>query len=204
MSQNNHPLLLIEDHSIYRAGLIAVISESVSACIHEASNVEKALEMDIDPEVIFLDIQLEGMSGIQGISQLMKRWPGAKIIMISANDSYVNTQSALDFGAKAFLSKSDTAENILKVFNNVLFGSDSDYILSSNLKNKISSAPKLSARQMDVLNLMAKGYSNKTIGKMLHISENTARWHVCAMNSILQVSSRTEAVFAARQLGLLP
>lgn len=146
MSQIVHQLLVIEDHSIYRAGLISVIQDAFCAFVVEVCAIEKALDLEVIPDLILLDIQLEGMSGLSGMTQLLQRWPGTKIIIISANDSYANTQSAFDAGATAFLSKSDTAENILSILSKVLVGHGSGYMVSDNVKNKIASAPKLSNR----------------------------------------------------------
>lgn len=197
-------LLVIEDHAIYRAGLISVIEHIAFTRVTSAGSVEQALATNIVPDLILLDIKLNGMDGLKGISALRLQWPGTKIIIISANDSYTNAQTALELGATAFLSKSDTTETILSVVTNALDNPLTSNVMSPALQHRIAQTPKLSTRQIDVLQLMAKGHSNKTIGQMLHISENTARWHVCTMISILQVSSRTEAVFTARELGLLP
>ena len=196
-------MLVIEDHAIYRAGLISVIECIEGVFITEACAVEKALALNITPDLILLDIQLDGMSGLKGVKKLHQQWPEVKVIIISANDSYFNTKLALEYGAIAFLSKSETTATILSVVSNVLNNINNDYIVSPMIANRIAGAPKLSARQIDVLQLMAKGNSNKTIAQILNISENTARWHVCTMNSIFQVSSRAETVFKARELGIL-
>jgi len=196
-------LLVIEDHAIYRTGLISVIENISHTSITEVCTVEQALASGTVPDLILLDIQLNGMNGLKGMAELYRQWPDTKIIIISANDSYTNAQTALESGAMAFLSKSDTTETILAVVTSVLDNPQADRMISPMIQSRVAKAPKLSSRQIDVLQLMAKGHSNKIIGQMLNISENTARWHVCAMISVLQVSSRTEAVFTARELGLL-
>lgn len=196
-------LIVIEDHAIFRAGLISLVENLSDVSIAEAASVEAALASAIVPHLILLDIQLSGMSGLEGMVDLRQRWPDVSIIVISANDSYANAQAALRAGASAFLSKSDASQTISSVISKALDNRLADKHISTTVQKRVEMLPKLTERQIEVMQLLAQGYSNKTIGQMLHISENTIRWHVCAMISALQVSSRTEAVFVARNLGLV-
>lgn len=196
-------LLTIEDHALFRAGLVTALSSLHDLDISEAVSVEAALKLPIVPTLILLDIQLSGMSGLDGMTRLRQQWPDANIILISAHDSYANAQAALKCGAIAFLSKSDTTKTILATVTNALAQDPTNRTISPLIQTRLTNTPKLSDRQLEVMQLLAQGFSNKTIGRMLSISENTIRWHVCTIISALQVSSRTEAVFVARKLGLL-
>jgi DNA-binding NarL/FixJ family response regulator len=120
--------------------------------------------------------------------------------MLSSHTDAEKVQQALALGAAAYLSKADTADRILAEITRLLRG---DAVIATRSAGAESGASGLTPRQCEVLDLLCRGLSNKAIGRRLNLSENTVRGHVQATLATLQVSSRSEAAFAARQRGLV-
>lgn len=197
-------ILLIDDHAMFRTGLRVVLETQVEgAQVAEAESLAATLEMDLIPDLILLDIQLSGLSGLDAIKSLKKRWPDVAIIMVSAHHDAPNIDLAYDMGAVGFISKREKTDNIIDVINSVRCG---NHLVAASPRagtNAPDERPQLTPRQCDVLELLCQGYSNKIIGRKLGLTENTVRWHVQAILETLQVSSRSEAIVMARSKGLI-
>jgi len=178
--------------------------------VSEAASLEEAMHERIEPALVLLDIQLHGLNGLEGIALVRRKWPHAAVIMLSSEVSPQKVRMAMERGAAAFVSKADPADKILAVISQVRrglpVGSDS-FPAQAAGGGRAGSAndepPLLTPRQSEVLDLMCQGLSNKVIGRRLNLSENTVRGHVQAVLAALQVSSRSEAGFAARQRGIV-
>lgn len=194
-------LLLIDDHALFRSGLALLLSGGVpNAVIHEAGSLDEALHLtDCTPTLILLDVQLQGVSGLEGISLLRQKWPRCTIVMVSAFDMIDIVEEARARGALSFVSKTERPERMLEQVRQVLAGKT----VSPRSEPIAGARTHLTTRQVEVLDLVAQGLSNKSIGKRLDLSENTIRGHVQAILQALGVSGRAEAAFAARRLGII-
>lgn len=190
-------MLLIDDHAIFRRGLRTLLSD-VYPQIHidEAESIEQVMSPDTStPDLILLDINLPGVSGLDGIALLRQRWSTTRIVMLSALATHEASIEALTNGATGYLSKTDSPEQILKGVTAAMNGRTPNvYVLANGL---------LTPRQRDVITLLGEGLSNKLIAQKFNLSENTVRRHVQDILDHFQVDSRAEAVFAARKRGLL-
>ncbi len=185
---------------------MVLCSGIADAHVMEAASLEQAMRDSIEaPAVLLLDIQLQGLNGLEGIDLLKRKWPHVPIIMLSSDATPKTVRLALERGAAAFVSKADTADNILALIGDVLRGQPMAFPhLPAELQGgKGMAQPRLTPRQCEVLDLMCQGLPNKVIARRLDVSENTVRGHVQAILAFLQVSSRSEAVFAARCCGLV-
>lgn len=193
-------ILIIDDHDLYRSGLHAALGASMpGAEIFEAGSIEDAMRLTVDAlDVMILDFRLPGLSGVEGMAPLRKKWPQAPILMLSAQNDLETVGLALERGATCFASKSDTADKIVATVNQLLSGQ-----LTAPLTGNVVPFLRLTPRQCEVLDLLCQGMSNKLIAQRLELSENTVRVHVQAILGYLQVSSRSEAIFAARSRGLI-
>lgn len=201
-------LLLIDDHALFRCGLHMVLAAGIPGLeVAEAGSLEEAMHCDmVAPALVLLDVHLHGLNGIEGIALVKRKWPDAAVIMLSSQAEPQTIALALERGAATFVSKAATADTILSVIDQVRRGH-----LHAPPSGPASTAPatgdadtqRLTPRQCEVLDLMCQGLSNKLIGRRLNLSENTVRGHVQAVLAALQVSSRSEASFAARQRGLV-
>lgn len=193
-------ILVIEDHDLFKAGLTMALNTLQHIDIIETASIEQAMDYRACPDVILLDVQLNGMNGLDGIHMVRKKWPAAAVVMLSAHDSHANHEQALAAGAFAFLSKANATDMILSTVRRALIATG---ITLADTAHQDSDITALSERQIEVLKLLAKGMSNKVIGNLLGVSENTIRWHVRILLRALHVSTRAEATSAAHRLGLI-
>lgn len=202
-------ILLIDDHTLFRSGLRLIIeSRFPGAQVLEAGSLEQVLQADLPPaDVVLLDICLPGLSGLDSIFLLRKRLGSVPIVMLSSDASNSTVQQALERGAAGFVSKAEKPEAIAAAIlsclnlNNAFVSANPPTAPASTLVPM--PAPELTSRQREVLELLGRGLPNKTIGRQLDISENTVRGHVQSLLVVLNASSRSEAVYMARQRGLL-
>lgn len=167
--------------------------------IHQAASLEQALRLsEIAPTLILLDVQLQGLSGLEGIGLLLRKWPNTRIVVVSAYDMPDRIEQARERGAVVFLSKTENPERLLQNVQ-MLLRDGAASVEVTGTKNPASLTP----RQLEVLDLLSQGLSNKMIGRRLSLSEHTVRGHVQATLAALSASSRSEAVFVARRQGLI-
>lgn len=198
-------ILLIDDHAMFRTGLELVLHAHWPTCdVIAAGSIQEALAPGItEPSVVLLDIQLHGLSGVEGLGLIKRKWPHVPVIMLSSDANPATVRLALSRGASDFVSKADTASDIIQVIQRVCSSPKGDQVMSSDAQAENHPGLRLTPRQCEVLDLLSQGLPNKTIGRKLFVSENTVRGHVQAILSTLDVSSRTEAIFEARRAGLV-
>jgi DNA-binding NarL/FixJ family response regulator len=193
-------ILLVDDHAMFRSGMRLVIEAGLpGAEIIEAASMEQAARASPPPSLVLLDIQLQGVNGLDGLALLRQRWPQTTVIMLSSTLEPEAVRLALARGAAAFVSKADTAEKIVHVIGEVLAGKLPQ---AAPAQAQGDAPPLLTPRQCEVLDLLCEGLSNKTIARRLELSEFTVRGHVQAVLNALGVTSRSQAAFAARSRGL--
>lgn len=194
-------ILLIDDHAMLRSGLRMVLERGFAgARIEEAESLSGvARDQAAQPDLVLLDIELPGLNGLDGLTVLKARWLGTPVVMLSSHVEPDTVRQALERGAAAYLTKAEPADKIISTLERVLRGE----LAVAPQTTMGNAAPYLTARQCEVLALLTEGLSNKLIGRRLDLSENTVRGHVQAVLAHLQVVSRSEASYAARQRGLV-
>lgn len=203
-------VLLVEDHTLFREGMRLMLSGSplVRARILEAAHLAQALALPDAVDLVLLDIGLPGVGGIDGLLSVRQRWPRAAIVMLSAHDRPELVRQALSKGACGFVSKTAQPVHICQEVRRWLHpqeqGAADDALSVPVAAPAVPGDEVLSPRQYDVLRLMAQGLSNKAIAYQMHLSENTIRNHVVAILRLFNVQTRTAAVMAGQQRGLLP
>lgn len=199
-------ILIVDDHALFRSGLRLVLSADCSDVdIFEASSIHEALNnTGTIPNVVLLDIELNGLNGLDGIAILRRAWPQVAVVMLSSDTSSATAQLAMARGAAAFVTKAETAKKILSIVQNIIGPQSAPQANAAILKHiENSTAQQLTARQSEVLDLLSKGLSNKVIARELSCAENTVRAHVQAILLYFKAASRTEAVYAAKQQGVI-
>jgi DNA-binding NarL/FixJ family response regulator len=194
-------ILLIDDHAMFRAGLSLVISSALpQARIFEAGSLDEAISSTQDDlDVVLLDIKLNGLSGLEGLTLLKRKWPLVPVLMLSSQDGPETVRQALMRGAAGFVSKAETASKIVETIQLALSGH-----LAASAPQSASAQPRrLTPRQCEVLDLLHQGLPNKMIARQLSLSNNTVRRHVQDILEFFGALSRAEAVFSAQQQGLL-
>jgi DNA-binding NarL/FixJ family response regulator len=199
-------ILLIDDHAMFRSGMRLVLDAGIPGSeIIEASSLNDAIKAAPDKlDVTLLDIKMPGLNGMEGITLLKRKWPMTPVIVLSSEDGAETVRLALARGAIGFVSKKDTAANIVAAVNMVLRGEFVALAYQAERGGFVSGSPgHLTPRQCEVLDLLCRGLPNKLIARELSLSENTVRGHVQAILEFFQVTSRSEAIYAAHQRGLV-
>lgn len=200
-------ILLIDDHSLFRSGLRILISNGIDEVeILESASLEEAMRLEVvKMNLILLDIKLQGLNGLEGTILLKNKWPETVIIVVSADNSPETIKLAKEKGANYFLSKGDSADEILRIISQGLTSNVNGLYFDTDKANTLAKTkkPQFTPRQYEVLDLVCKGLSNKMIARQLQLSENTVRCHVQVLLATLNASNRSEAAFTARRMGLV-
>lgn len=198
-------VLLIDDHTLFRTGMRLIVSSFPGVHqVLEAGSVMLAKEHEgLKVDVILLDIHMPGLNGLDGMAVLRSMFHTAKVVFVSASASGDAVLDAAQRGADGFLPKSASAEDIHGALQTISAGGRCFPSLGQDYTQQRNTTPSLSARQLEVLALLAQGKPNKVIAREMNLSENTVRVHVSAMFNHLGVNSRTAAVLAGQQAGLI-
>ena len=198
-------ILTCDDHSLFREGLryaIASLDSARGAELLDASTAAEAIataEAHPDLALALIDLGLPDASGLSLIDTFRSRFPHVGIVVISGSEAPGHVRSVLDAGALGFIPKSHDREALLRALGVVLQGGI--YAPASAMAG--APLPKLTERQREVMRLIAKGLTNREIADALSISANTAKHHVAAVLTALDVTNRAEAVRVMIDQGLI-
>ena len=204
-------ILLVDDHQMVRLGLKSYLElqddiAEVSEAVNGREGVEQASASR--PDVIIMDIVMPEMNGIEATLAILKEWPEAKILILTSYLDNEKIYPVLDAGAHGYMLKTSSAEEILRAVKKVAKG---EFAIETEVskkveyhRNHIELHEDLTARERDILGLLAKGYENQRIADELFISLKTVKTHVSNILSKLEVSDRTQAVVYAFQHHLVP
>lgn len=196
-------LFIVDDHALFRSGLRMILQSRFSgARVEEVASVEALLAVHPPrpPDLVLLDIRLQGLNGLESIALIQRRWPAVPIVMLSSDADRHTIREAHARGAAAFVSKAEDSDEILRVIEGILQGQDPQ---AAPAVPADGAGLRLTARQGEVLLYLAQGLSNKLIARKLALSENTVRGHVQSIMALFGSTSRAQAVYRARQAGLL-
>lgn len=197
---------IVEDHTEYRESISFILQSTEGfSCAGKFSSVNEALKNTIKTDVILLDINLPGISGIDGISKLKEKYPKASIIMLTVFDDDENIFKAITAGADGYILKKTPPLRILQAIEDVVQGGApmSPSVAKQALNIFKSSAPAkqeenvLSIRENEILSLIVDGLSNDEISSKLFISLQTVRNHIRHIYKKLHVHSKSQAVAMA-------
>ncbi len=209
-------ILIVDDHTLFRAALLHVLKQlDGNVLVHEAANTGEAsnlLSHRRNLDLVLLDIDLPGQDGLSALPGMREQAPTVPIVVLSGSESSQHVKAALESGAVGYIPKSCSGHEMLAALRIVLQG---DIYVPPRLLGKLDVAPAaeietdasqhpLTARQIEVLELMAQGLPNKSIARRLNLAEGTVKLHVAAILRALDAGNRTQAVTAAVRLGLLP
>ncbi len=198
-------LLLVDDHIVVRMGLVtAAGSEPDMTVVADVASGPEALAAyrKHRPDVVVLDLRMQGMGGVETLRQLRTEFPDARIVIFSNYASGEEVYQALRSGASGFVVKEMSLERLLEGIRRVYQG---EQYIPTEIAARIGERmlTQLSTRESEVLQLVARGLSNKEIGSALAITEGTVKIHLTNILSKLGVSDRTQAILAAAKRGIL-
>ncbi|MER5657124.1 MULTISPECIES: response regulator transcription factor [unclassified Streptomyces] len=203
-------LLLVDDHPVVRDGLRGMFESAPGfTVLGEASDgVEAvALAASLDPDVVLMDLRMPGGNGVEAIAELTRRGARAKVLVLTTYDTDSDTLPAIEAGATGYLLKDAPRDEL---FTAVRAAAEGRTVLSPAVASRLVSAVRapapaesLSAREREVLALVARGTSNREIARVLFISEATVKTHLTHLYNKLGVKDRAAAVARAYDRGIL-
>lgn len=197
-------VILVDDHEMVRLGLKGFLNfQPDIEVIGEAENGRAGVEMALErrPDVVVMDLVMPELDGVEATLQVLKDWPEAKILVLTSYLDNEKIYPVIEAGAKGYMLKTSNAAEILNAIKKVAKG---QLAIETEVNQKLKDYKdeqhlhdELTARERDILALLAKGYDNQTIADELFISLKTVKTHVSNILSKLDVTDRTQAVVYA-------
>lgn len=203
---NTIRVLLADDHQIVRQGLAAIIEgEADMTVVAQASDGAAAIEEFAlhRPDVVLMDLRMPNVGGVAAIASILKSDRAAKIMVLTTFDGDEDVYRAVRAGAVGYLLKDAPVEELLNGIRKVFSGGKQISPAVAQLLAERIAGDELTAREIDVLGLMAAGKSNREIAEELFVSESTVKFHVNNILGKLQVADRTRAVIVALKRGFI-
>lgn len=199
-------ILVVDDHHVVRQGLVALLNIMPEIqVVGQAADGAEAIRLyrESRPDVTLMDLQLPGLSGVETIKRVRQEDPSARFIVLTTFDGDEDIYRALEAGARAYLLKGMTVEELTSAIKTVHAGKTR---IAPGIAEKLAermSGQTLTAREQDVLERIAAGRSNKEIASDLQISEATVKTHINSLLGKLGVADRTHAATVAIQRGII-
>lgn len=197
-------LLIVDDHTLVRDGLKAILSSFPEIeSIYEAKDGVEAVEVasSIKPDLILMDVQMPKMNGLEALKAIKKNLPQTKVLMLTILNNKEIVSEAVKFGAEGYLVKNSSKEELRKAINKVIEGKtyvspEAAMGVIKNLVEERSLLPekKLTPRELEILQLMAEGKTNKEIAYELSLSEQTVKTHAKKIFRKMGAADRAQAV----------
>ena len=199
-------VMLVDDHPAFRKGMAALIeSEPDLSVVAETGDGRDALQVyrAKKPDVVLMDLRLPGLGGVEATLAIRKEFPDARVIVLTTFDTDEDIFRAIQSGAKSSLLKDTPDDELATAIRGVHAGKQ---ILSDKLSRRLAERqqrPELTQREMDVLQMLIKGRSNREIGTALFLCEDTVKAHFKTLFAKLKVQDRTEAAISAIRHGIV-
>jgi len=199
-------ILIADDHPIVREGLATILAlQEDMQVVAEARDGEEACQLydQLSPDILLLDLRMPKKDGLQVVTELMSRTPRPRIIVLTTSEKSEDLRRSLTAGVKGYLVKGAEPRQLWDTIREVFAGKSSlPHDVAAKLADSMAHA-QLSRRELQVLEQMAVGRSNKEIGQILYLSEYTVKSHVKAILKKLDAVGRTEAIAIACERGLV-
>jgi DNA-binding NarL/FixJ family response regulator len=222
MSTPGMKILIADDHELIRQGLertLVAMSDDVDV-VHaeDGLSVLEQLEQHRDVDIVLLDLFMPNANGYELLRNICDRYGSLPVIVVSAAEEPQYMRKSIDYGAAGFIPKSSSTDIMVNAIKLVMSGGiyipHTMHLQSRNVRRPVSrntpdyqlslqASDKLTRRQKEVLELLARGSSNKDIARTLGLSEHTVKIHVTAILKLLNATNRTEAVIIAQRLGVI-
>lgn len=206
-------LIVVDDHPVVRDGLRGMFASAPEfEVLGEAADGVEGVEMAVrlDPDVVLMDLRMPGGGGVAAITELTRRGARSRVLVLTTYDTDSDTLPAIEAGATGYLLKDAPREDL---FTAVRAAADGRTVLSPAIASRLisrvrapaaSGGETLSAREREVLELVARGTSNREIAAVLFISEATVKTHLTHVFAKLGAKDRAAAVAVAYDRGILP
>jgi DNA-binding NarL/FixJ family response regulator len=208
-------VLIADDHQFFRDGVRALLdAQPDMQCVGEATTSEEVLRLaaEIQPDVVLMDVQMPGISGIEAARQIVGNSPQIRVLIVTMFEDDHIVFAAMRAGARGYLLKGARHEDMVRairavgsgdaIFSPAIAAKLMDYFAALQPGRSLQVFPELSSREREILHLLAQGYKNAEIANRLVISPKSVRNYVSNIISKLQVADRAQAIIRAREEGL--
>jgi DNA-binding NarL/FixJ family response regulator len=208
-------VLIVDDHQFFRDGVRALLdAQPDMECVGEAESGEEAMRLaaEVQPDVVLMDMQMPGTSGVEATRQIVSASPQVRVLVVTMFDDDHLVFMAMRAGARGYLLKGAKHDDMVRairavghgdaIFSPAIAAKLADYFESLPVSQSQQLFPDLSSREREILALLAQGYKNAEIAARLVISPKTTRNYVSNIISKLQVSDRAQAILRAKEAGL--
>jgi len=208
-------ILVADDHSLFRDGIVSLLEAAGFQVIGQVGDGRAAVEAArrLQPELVLMDLSMPEMTGLEALRAIRAEMPDVQVVMLTVSDEDSDLFEAIRAGARGYLLKSLNADEFIELLEGLQRGDAAisrktatrlidGYAALSRLQTK-SSESLLTPREMELLQLIVDGMSNKAIAERLSLSENTIKYHIKNILQKLGVQNRTEAATQALRSGLL-
>jgi len=207
-------VLVADDHPLFRDGLVSLLEAARFEVVMQVSTGEAAVEaaLRLHPDLVLLDITMPGIGGLEALRQIRAALPHVSVVMVTVSDDDTDLFEALRSGAHGYLLKSLNAHDFLEILGGLergeaAVGRATTARLIKGLCDQAAPQAeppnKLTEREIEILQLIAVGRTNKAVAQALFVSENTVKYHLKNILQKLGVENRTEAVTSALHAGLI-
>lgn len=204
-------VLVADDHPIVRSGIVGLLAAAEGIeVVGEAADGREAVDRAaaLSPDVVLMDLRMPNLDGVAATAQILAATPGVRVLILTTYETDDQILGAIEAGASGYLLKAAPQAEIIEGVRSVAGGQT---VLAPSIATKLvqrvrtdaTPTPRLSARELEVLRLVAAGNSNPAVGRALFIGEATVKTHLLHAFEKLGVSDRTRAVTRAMELGLL-
>ena len=214
-------ILLVDDHPLFRQGVSHALSNFPDLeVVGEASDGQAAIRLvdKLSPDVVVVDINLEGLNGLEATRVIRRRYPNVGVVILTMHEDDEQLFNAIKAGAAAYVTKDTSPDRLVDIIRRVGKG---EYIINENLITKPFVASRvlkqfrdlaaledeenlftpLTSREVEILDCIARGMSNKEIARQMSISDQTVKNHITSILRKLAVNDRTQAVIYALKRG---
>ena len=202
-------ILLADDHPLFRDGVAHSLSvEPDFEIIAQAESGEKAVELanELHPDIVLLDVSMTGIGGIEAARKIALNIPGVRIMMLTVSENRENLMAALKVGAHGYVLKGVSASELRTITRRVACGEAyvtpalaADMLTEFSQPHPLDSFSELTPREVDILQLLSQGLTNRQIGERMFLAEKTVKHYMTSILQKLHVRSRTEAAVIAMQ-----
>jgi len=205
-------VLVVDDHALVRRGLSELLGAAVGIEVVGAlvdGSLAEAAVTELKPDIVLMDLSMPGLDGIEATRAVLAVRPATKVIMLTSFSENARILAALEAGAVGYLLKDAEPEDIIRALRDAVDGGvplspkAARALLPSNRSSDSAGVHALTAREREVLSLVAVGLPNKSIARKLTISEKTVKAHLTRVFTVLGVSDRTSAALWAQRKGLV-
>ncbi|HSM70833.1 MAG TPA: response regulator transcription factor [Anaerolineales bacterium] len=202
-------ILMADDHPVVRAGIRGMLeTQPEFEVIAEAENGREAFEQigKLKPDVVLMDLRMPEMDGVEAIGKIKEKYPDTNILVLTTYDTDADIVRAVEAGATGYLLKDAPREELFRAVRGTAKGETVlAPVVAARLMGKVRDHGEqaLSAREIDVLMLVARGASNQDVAEKLHVSTATVKSHLMQIYQKLGVSDRTAAVTTAIERGII-